>query len=61
MKSVLISIQPKWVEKIAKHEKTIEVRKTRPKIETPLSVISIVRKERLRIYSLVVIGYIKIV
>ena len=35
MKSVLISIQPKWVEKIAKGEKTIEVRKTRPKIETP--------------------------
>lgn len=35
MKSVLISIQPKWVEKIASGEKTIEVRKTRPKIETP--------------------------
>ena len=34
MKSVLISIQPKWVEKIASGEKTIEVRKTRPKIET---------------------------
>ena len=31
MKSVLISIQPKWVEKIASGEKTIEVRKTRPK------------------------------
>ena len=28
MKSVLISIQPKWVEKIARGEKTIEVRKT---------------------------------
>lgn len=35
MKSVLISIQPKWVEKILSGEKTIEVRKTRPKIETP--------------------------
>lgn len=35
MKSVLISIQPKWVEKIVNGEKTIEVRKTRPKIETP--------------------------
>ena len=35
MKSVLISIQPKWVEKIIKGEKTIEVRKTRPKLETP--------------------------
>ena len=30
MKSVLISIQPQWAEKIAKGEKTIEVRKTAP-------------------------------
>ena len=36
MKSVLISIKPKWVEKIANKEKTIEVRKTRPKIKTPV-------------------------
>ena len=35
MKSVLISIKPKWIEKIVNGEKTIEVRKTRPKIETP--------------------------
>ena len=35
MKQVLISIQPKWVEKIASGKKTIEVRKTRPKLETP--------------------------
>lgn len=35
MKSVLISIQPKWVEKIASGEKTIEVRKSKPKLETP--------------------------
>ena len=35
MKSVLISIRPKWCEKIASGDKTIEVRKTRPKIETP--------------------------
>lgn len=31
MKSVLISIRPQWVEKIANGEKTIEVRKTAPK------------------------------
>lgn len=31
MKAVLISIQPKWVEKIANGKKTIEVRKTAPK------------------------------
>ena len=34
-KSVLISIRPKWCELIASGKKTIEVRKTRPKIETP--------------------------
>ena len=34
-KAVLISIQPKWDELIASGKKTIEVRKTRPKIETP--------------------------
>lgn len=35
MKSVLISIHPKWCELIADGKKTVEVRKTRPKIETP--------------------------
>ena len=30
MKAVMISIKPKWTEKIAKGEKTIEVRKTAP-------------------------------
>ncbi len=35
MKAVLISIQPKWVEKIASWQKTIEVRKTAPKCEVP--------------------------
>ena len=34
-KAVLISIRPKWVQKIANDEKTIEVRKTKPKLETP--------------------------
>lgn len=33
MKSVLISIRPKWCEKIVNGEKTIEVRKTAPKEE----------------------------
>lgn len=35
MKSVLISIRPKWCELIASGKKTIEVRKTRPKISVP--------------------------
>ena len=35
MKSVLISIRPQWCELIASGRKTIEVRKTRPKIHVP--------------------------
>lgn len=34
-KAVMISIRPKWCEKICRGEKTVEVRKTRPKLETP--------------------------
>ena len=34
-KAVLISIRPEWVEKILSGEKTLEVRKTRPKLDTP--------------------------
>lgn len=35
MKSVVLSIKPKWCELIASGRKTIEVRKTRPKLEAP--------------------------
>ncbi len=35
MKAVLISIQPKWCELIASGKKTIEVRKSVPKLDTP--------------------------
>lgn len=38
MKSVLISIQPKWCELIASAKKTVEVRKTKPNLETPFKV-----------------------
>ena len=34
-KCVLLSIRPQWCELIANGKKTIEVRKTRPKLETP--------------------------
>lgn len=34
-KAVMLSIRPKWCEKIVSGEKTIEVRKTRPKLDTP--------------------------
>lgn len=37
-KAVLISIRPEWVEKILSGEKMLEVRKTRPKLETPFKV-----------------------
>lgn len=38
MKAVLISINPEWCAKIASGEKTIEVRRTRPKLEPPFLV-----------------------
>ena len=34
-KAIMMSIRPQWCEKIASGEKTIEVRKTRPKLDTP--------------------------
>lgn len=38
MKSVLISINPKWCDLIVAGKKTIEVRKSKPNIETPFKV-----------------------
>lgn len=35
MKAVLMSIKPRWCELIASGKKTVEVRKTNPKLETP--------------------------
>ena len=46
MKAVLISIQPKWCELIASGKKTIEVRKTRPKMETPFKVYVYMTKHK---------------
>lgn len=37
-KAVMLSIRPKWCKKIASGEKTIEVRKNRPKLDTPFKV-----------------------
>ena len=34
-KAVMLSIRPKWCEKIAIGEKTVEMRKTRPRLKTP--------------------------
>lgn len=53
MKAVLMSIHPKWCEKIFNGEKTIEVRKTRPKIETPFKcyIYMTATKERCRLWE----------
>lgn len=48
-KAVLISIQPKWCELIASGKKTIEVRKTKPKIPTPFKVYIYCTKARIPI------------
>lgn len=47
MKAVLISIQPKWCELIASGKKTVEVRKTRPKMETPFKCYIYKTKKRI--------------
>lgn len=36
--AIMISIQPQWVDKILKGEKTLEIRKTMPKCELPQKV-----------------------
>ena len=38
MRSVLISTKPQWCELIANGKKNVEVRKTKPKLETPFKV-----------------------
>lgn len=48
MKSVMLSIKPKYCELIANGKKTIEVRKTRPKIETPFKCYVYCTKEYYR-------------
>lgn len=39
MNKILMSIKPQWCEKIFNGEKTIEVRRTRPKLEPPFEVL----------------------
>lgn len=45
MKSVMLSIKPKYCELIASGKKTIEVRKTRPRIKTPFKCYIYCTKE----------------
>ena len=53
MKSVMLPIQPKWVERIITGKKTVEVRKTRPKIETPFKcyIYMTATRERCRFWE----------
>lgn len=50
-KAVLISIQPKWCKLIASGKKTVEVRKTRPKLEMPFKCYIYETKGKLQRYS----------
>ena len=52
MKSIMISIQPQWVEKILNGEKTIEIRKTIPKCELPCKVYIYCTKSKPYLYRL---------
>ena len=56
MKAVLISIQPKWCELIASRRKTIEVRKTRPKMETPFKCYIYCTEGKDTVYYMAKIG-----
>lgn len=56
MKAVLISIQPRWCELIASRRKTIEVRKTRPKMETPFKCYIYCTEGKDTVYYMAKIG-----
>ena len=51
MRDILISIQPKWCEKILNGEKTIEIRKTMPKCALPCKVCIYCTKDTKRILA----------
>lgn len=51
MKSVLISINPKWCELIASGKKTVEVKKTKPQLKTPFKVYIYETKGEKQYYS----------
>lgn len=53
MKAVMLSVQPKWCELIANGEKTVEVRKTRPKLEAPFKVYIYCTKGKDRLLEII--------
>ena len=52
-KKVLISIHPKWCEKIFSGEKTIEVRKSAPKLKPPFEVLVYMTKPKKRLIEII--------
>lgn len=55
-RSVLISIQPEWCRLIAKGTKTLEVRKSCPKLETPFKVYIYCTKGKKKLLDVMVDG-----
>ena len=56
-KAVMISIRPKWCEKICRGEKAIEARKTRPKLETPFKCYIYCTQAKGRLIEILKDGY----
>ena len=46
MKELLLSVRPQWCELIANGKKTLEIRKSRPKLETPFKCYIYCTKEK---------------
>ena len=46
MNEIMLSIRPKWCELIARGQKTIEIRKTKPKCDVPFKVYIYCTKQR---------------
>lgn len=52
-KSIIISIQPQWVEKILNGKKTIEIRKSIPKCDLPIDVYIYCTKSDINLYKVI--------
>ena len=55
MKAILLSIRPEWCNLIIRGQKTLEVRRTRPKLETPFKVYVYCTKARSKIGWLLIV------
>lgn len=49
MKAILMSIRPEWCDLIIRGQKTLEIRRTRPKLETPFRVYVYCTKDRSKV------------